>query len=1051
MYDLKHVMYENGLNQLSAAEFFSEIGQVYLKEESDCIGSLKAIIEPTSSVAEAIHQKAYQLVETIRNQPDIESSLDALLREYNLTSKEGLVLMCLAEAFLRIPDKKSADALIRDKIVGVDWDDHKGKSNKSLVNFATWGLMLTNNIVDVNEASGVFKKLVNSMSEPMIRQAVHFAMQVMGKQFVLGENMPEALKNGMKQREKGYTFTFDMLGEAAMTREDAERYFEDYMNALRAVGKEKVMPNSPKPSLSIKLSALHQRYNVSQKHLVMTELFERVKALALLGKELDVEISIDAEEADRLELSLELFEKLVRVPEIGEWGGLGLVVQGYAKHAMPSLIWVTLLGKELGIEIPVRLVKGAYWDTEIKDSQIRGLNNFPVFTRKENTDVSYLACASFMLSQAKGVIRPQFATHNAQTVMTIIELSQQHKNDQFEFQRLHGMGEALYNEVIRQYGKNVRIYAPVGLHNDLLPYLVRRLLENGANSSFVHQLVDPTVPIDGLIQHPALVVNKNKPVENPLIEKSDKLYGDRLNSRGLNMNFTSTWKPFEIAYENELKRTWRAAPVINGETLQEFHDDYDAFAPFDLTHKIGQVRTATDQQAKKALDELAKAWPAWNGTDVEKRAEILEKMADLLEHHRVELIALCTMEAGKTIQDGVDEIREAADFCRYYALEARRYGEVKELKGPVGERNIYYHEGKGIFVCISPWNFPLAIYLGQIAAALVSGNTVIAKPAEATPMIAYRIVELLFEAGLSKNVIALLPGSGKRLGDILTTDNRVAGVCFTGSTQTAKAININLASRDGAIATLIAETGGQNVMFADSTALPEQVVRDALQSAFVSAGQRCSALRVLYLQEEIADRIVELLKGALADYVIGLPYNRTTDVTCVIDQRAKDGLMAHIESLTEKNKLVAQAPLDAELQGYFVAPTVFEIDSIQTLTKEHFGPILHIVRYQRDNLLKCIDEVNQTGFGLTMGVHTRNDHVIDLIEKHARVGNYYVNRNQVGAVVGLQPFGGRGLSGTGPKAGGPLYLSRFMNERSTSINTAAIGGDAALIGLSAKL
>lgn len=1051
MYDLKRIMNDNGLNQLNSNEFFSEIGQVYLQNEQDCLVALKSIIEPTSSVAENIHQKAYQLVEAIRHQPDIESSLDALLREYNLTSKEGLVLMCLAEAFLRIPDKKSADALIRDKIVGVDWEEHKGKSNKQLVNFATWGLMLTNNIVDVNEASGVFKKLVNSMSEPMIRQAVHFAMQVMGKQFVLGENMPEALKNGMKQREKGYTFTFDMLGEAAMTREDAERYFEDYMNALRTVGQEKAMPNSPKPSLSIKLSALHQRYNVSQKHLVMTELFERVKALALLGKELDVEISIDAEEADRLELSLELFEKLVRVPEIGEWGGLGLVIQGYAKHAMPSLIWVTLLGKELGIQIPVRLVKGAYWDTEIKDSQIRGLNNFPVFTRKENTDVSYLACASFMLSQAKGVIRPQFATHNAQTVMTILELSQQHDNDQFEFQRLHGMGEALYNEVIQKYRKNVRIYAPVGLHNDLLPYLVRRLLENGANSSFVHQLVDPTVPIDGLIEHPALLVNQNKPIENPLIAKSDDLYGDRKNSRGLNMNFTSTWKPFEIAYQNELKREWRAAPVINGETLAEFHDNYDAFAPFDLTHKIGQVCIATDQQAKTALNELAKSWPTWNDTKVEKRAEILEKMADLLEHHRVELIALCTMEAGKTIQDGVDEIREAADFCRYYAKEARRYGEVMELKGPVGERNIYYREGKGIFVCISPWNFPLAIYLGQIAAALVSGNTVIAKPAEATPMIAYRVLELLFEAGLPKNVIALLPGSGQRLGDILTTDPRVAGVCFTGSTQTARTINMNLANRDGAIATLIAETGGQNVMFADSTALPEQVVRDVLQSAFVSAGQRCSALRVLYLQEEIADRIVELLKGALADYVVGFPYNRTTDVTCVIDQRAKDGLMAHIEALTAQNKLVAQAHVDAELQGYFVAPTVFEIDSIQMLTKEHFGPILHIVRYQRDDLLKCIDEVNQTGFGLTMGIHTRNDHMIDVIEKHARVGNYYVNRNQVGAVVGLQPFGGHGLSGTGPKAGGPLYLSRFMNERSTSINTAAIGGDAALIGLSAKL
>lgn len=1047
MFELKRIMYEGGLDQLNSTEFFRQIGQQYLTNEQDCIETLKAIIEPTSNIADEIHQKAYALVESIRNQPDIESSLDALLREYNLTSKEGLVLMCLAEAFLRIPDKASADALIRDKIVGVDWADHKGKSNKQLVNFATWGLMLTNNIVDVNETSSIFKKMVNSMSEPMIRQAVHFAMQVMGKQFVLGENMQAALKNGMKQREKGYTFTFDMLGEAAMTSKDAERYFQDYMNALKSVGQEKALPNSPKPSLSIKLSALHQRYHVSQKHLVMTELFERVKSLALLGKELEVEISIDAEEADRLELSLELFEKLVRIPEIGEWGGLGLVIQGYAKHAMPSLIWVTLLGRELGIQIPVRLVKGAYWDTEIKDSQVRGLNNFPVFTRKENTDVSYLACASFMLSQAQGVIRPQFATHNAQTVMTIIQLSKQYDNDQFEFQRLHGMGEALYNEVIREYGKSVRIYAPVGLHNDLLPYLVRRLLENGANSSFVHQLVDPSVPIDGLIQHPALIVDKNSPIANPLIALSDDLYGDRKNSHGLNMNFTSTWLPFEVAYHQELKREWRAAPVINGQTLKDGYNDYDAFAPFDLTRKIGRVLEVCDVHAEFALDAVEKAWPAWNATAVEKRAEVLEKMADLLEHHRIELIALCTMEAGKTIQDGVDEIREAADFCRYYALEARRYGEVKELKGPVGEKNIYYHEGKGIFVCISPWNFPLAIYLGQIAAALVSGNAVIAKPAEATPLIAYRALELLFEAGLPKDVIAFLPGSGPRLGDILISDKRVVGVCFTGSTQTARTINMNLASREGAIATLIAETGGQNVMFADSTALPEQVVRDALQSAFVSAGQRCSALRVLYVQEEIADRIIDLLKGALEDYVVGMPYDRKTDVTCVIDQRAQNGLMAHIDALTSQGKLIAQAQMDASLNGYFVAPTIFQIDSISELKKENFGPILHIVRYQRENLLHCIEEINQTGFGLTMGIHSRNDHMIEFIEKHAHVGNFYVNRNQVGAVVGLQPFGGQGLSGTGPKAGGPLYLSRFMNERSTSINTAAIGGDAALIGL----
>ncbi len=1048
MYDLNRIINHKEFGEFTSATFFDVIGKMHLKDEEECIRDLREIIAPTTDTEQKIRQKTYDVVQRIRNSPEIESSLDALLREYNLTTKEGLILMCLAEAFLRIPDKKSADALIRDKIAGVNWSSHKGNSNKQLVNFATWGLMLTGNLVDIDDESSALKKLTNKMTEPVIRKSVNVAMQVMGKQFVLGETMAEALKNGRKVREQGYTYTFDMLGEAAMTQADADRYFEDYKNALKAVGAEEALPNSRKPSLSIKLSALHQRYTVDQKDRVMTELFNRVKELALLGKELDAEISIDAEEADRLELSLELFEKLVRVPEIGSWGGLGLVIQGYAKHAMPSFIWVSLLGRELGIEIPVRLVKGAYWDTEVKDSQVRGLNNYPVFTRKENTDISYLACARFMLSPAaQGVIRPQFATHNAQTVMTILDFSERFNNDNFEFQRLHGMGEALYNEIIKEYGKSVRIYAPVGLHHDLLPYLVRRLLENGANSSFVHQLVDPTVPIESLIEHPVTVVDGYETIKNPNIPYSDELYKTRKNSRGLNMNFSSTWLPFESQYNEMITKRWRAKPIINGVPQKEGQETYQARSPFDLEHVVGKVTTANEAQVKAAIDSLDKAWFNWNETPVEVRASILEKTADLLEENRIELIALCSMEAGKTIHDGIDEVREAADFCRYYAQEARKHGTVKELKGPTGEQNLYYHAGKGVFACISPWNFPLAIYLGQIVAALVSGNTVLAKPAEATPMIAYRVVELLFEAGLPKEVIALLPGSGKMLGDIFTQDPRVVGVCFTGSTGTARAINQNLAAREGAIPTLIAETGGQNVMFADSTSLPEQVVRDALQSAFVSTGQRCSALRVLYLQDEIADRIIELLKGAMDDIVVGVPYSRKTDVSSVIDERAKSGLLEHINALKAQGKLIAEAKIDPKLNGHFVAPVIFEIDSISELKKEHFGPIMHVIRYKSDKLLDMIHEVNATGFGLTMGVHSRNDDYIRFIETHARVGNFYVNRNQVGAIVGVQPFGGRGLSGTGPKAGGPHYLPRFMTERSTSVNTAAIGGDAALISL----
>ena len=1042
---LSNILQNQQLPTESPQDFFPIIGQTYLEDEVVCVKRLQDSLNLNAELSDKIRKETYSLVSDIRNKPDIESSLDALLREYNLSTQEGLVLMCLAEAYLRIPDKASADAFIKDKIAGINWESHRGNSDKSLVNFATWGLILTGNIVDVNESSGIFKKMTNKLTEPFIRGAVYQAMKVMGKQFVLGETIEEALKNGHKLRDSGYTYTFDMLGEAAMTQADADRYFADYKQALIAVGKESSMPKSPKPSLSIKLSALHPRYNVANKDLIMTELFERVKELAILGASIDAEISIDAEEADRLELSLELFEKLMNVEEIRAWGGLGLVIQGYAKHALPSLIWTTLLAKQLKTTIPVRLVKGAYWDTEIKDSQVRGLNNFPVFSRKENTDISYLACAKYMLSPlAQGFIKPQFATHNAQTVTSILNFSNQIGNDQFEFQRLHGMGEALYNEVIEKSGKSIRIYAPVGKHHDLLPYLVRRLLENGANSSFVHQLVDPEVSIDTLVEDPITLLSEYDSIKNPAVTYSDDLYQNRKNSRGLNTNISSTWLPFEKEYSEALTKTWTAAPLINGTPLINPSEKQTVVSPTDQKTVVGTVTVATEAQAAEAITGLQAAWFEWNQLGFTKRAEIIETMADLLEENRVELMALCSLEAGKTIQDGIDEIREAADFCRYYAMEAKKYDREIVFKGATGERNSFFYSGKGVIACVSPWNFPLAIFLGQITAALVSGNTVLAKPAETTPLIAYRAVELLFEAGLPKNVIALLPGDGKKLGDVFTKDNRVVGVCFTGSTQTAKSINLNLAQRDGAIPMLIAETGGQNVMFVDSTALPEQVVRDTLQSAFVSAGQRCSALRVLYLQNEIADRIITLLKGALADYVVGLPFSRQTDVSTVIDQRAKDGLLAHINDLKSQGKLITEVAVDPNLTGFFVPPTVFEINAISDLKKENFGPILHIIRYDRKNLLDIITEVNNSGFGLTMGIHTRNDTIIDQIIEHARVGNFYVNRNQVGAVVGVQPFGGLGLSGTGPKAGGPNYLLRFMNEHSVSVNTAAIGGDAAL-------
>ncbi|MGH8352927.1 MAG: bifunctional proline dehydrogenase/L-glutamate gamma-semialdehyde dehydrogenase PutA, partial [Pseudomonas sp.] len=684
------------------------------------------------------------------------------------------------------------------------------------------------------------------------------------------------------------------------------------------------------------------------------------------------------------------------------------------------------------------------WDSEIKQCQVQGLDGYPVFTRKEGTDTSYLACARYLLSEhCRGVIYPQFASHNAHTVSCILAMA---GDRDFEFQRLHGMGDALYDTILEKQRKNVRIYAPVGAHKDLLPYLVRRLLENGANSSFVHQLVDPRTPVESLLEHPVSQLRQFKTLGNDRIPLPPALFGAaRKNSQGINMNIQQQWHELERAYQPHLNRQWQAAPVINGQQLsgsaQAVH------CPYDLSKQVGSAQFASAAQAAQALDALSGAWPRWNATPVDSRAAILERLADLLESHRGELMALCTLEAGKSLQDGIDEVREAVDFCRYYAQQARLRLGREELPGPTGERNELFHEGRGIFVCVSPWNFPLAIYLGQISAALVAGNCVLAKPAEQTSLIAARAVELMFEAGLPPEVIAFLPGDGATLGGQFCRDPRVAGVCFTGSTETARIINRQLAEKDGPIAALIAETGGQNAMIVDSTALPEQVVKDAVNSAFTSAGQRCSALRVLYVQTDIAERVLELLKGAMAELRVGPTHLRENDIGPVIDGEAKAGLLAHIAKLKGEGKLIAEARLPAGLNGHFVAPVAFEIGGIDELKKEHFGPVLHVVRYEAADLEQVVGAINATGYGLTLGVHSRNEETARRIEALARVGNLYINRNQIGAVVGVQPFGGCGLSGTGPKAGGPSYLLRFANERSTSVNTTAVGGNASLLSL----
>ncbi|MBO1518219.1 bifunctional proline dehydrogenase/L-glutamate gamma-semialdehyde dehydrogenase PutA [Oceanisphaera pacifica] len=1022
----------------------------YIIDENHYLESLLAQASDTGQSLTQIQAQAHQLVTRVRQESNGGDGIDAFLQQYSLDTQEGIILMCLAEALLRIPDSHTADALIKDKLSGADWAKYFRQSDSTLVNASTWGLMLTGRVITLDKnqeghPANVLNRMIHRLGEPMVRSAMYGAMKIMGKQFVLGRTIKEALAASQSARKAGYTHSYDMLGEAAITAADARQYYQEYANAIRAVGNKALdKTNAPRPSISIKLSALHPRYEEANRERVLTELFNTLIKLLELARQLDVFVTIDAEEMDRLELSLDLFEALYRHPTNQGWGGLGIVVQAYAKRALPVLCWLTALAREQGDEIPLRLVKGAYWDSEIKLCQQGGVNGYPVFTRKAGTDLSYLACARYLLSDAtKGAIYPQFATHNAHTVVSIMAMAGERT---YEFQRLHGMGEELYNAVLaEQPTLNCRIYAPVGAHKDLLPYLVRRLLENGANTSFVHKLVDPATPIDSLITHPQVSLAECEQLANDKIPLPLAIFPDRINSCGLNMNIEGMRTPFFNALNQLKDKQWQASPTIEAHSTKP----HNVMSPQDRRHLVGQVVFADPTLTEHAITRAQSAFVAWRDTPVELRAQALEKLADLLEYHQSEFVSLCTREAGKLLQDGIDEVREAVDFCRYYANEGRRLMAPTTLPGYTGELNTLQAQGRGPFVCISPWNFPLAIFLGQVSAALVTGNTVLAKPAEQTCLIAQLATELAHKAGIPPEVLQLLPGEGATVGATLTSDPRIAGVCFTGSTQTAMAINQTLAQRSGAMIPLIAETGGQNAMIVDSSALPEQVVKDVVRAAFQSAGQRCSALRVLYLQEDIAERVLTLLTGAMAELSVGDPALWSTDVGPVIDKKAQAGLMAHLEAMQAAGKtIIAQTPLpDACHQGEFIAPTAIEIAAISELSKEHFGPILHVIRFKAADIDAVIDDINNTGYGLTLGIHSRNATFAEHIAKRANVGNVYINRDQIGAMVGVQPFGGQGLSGTGPKAGGPHYLTRFITEKTISNNTTAIGGNATLLSL----
>jgi RHH-type proline utilization regulon transcriptional repressor/proline dehydrogenase/delta 1-pyrroline-5-carboxylate dehydrogenase len=1002
----------------------ARITAAYRRPETECLPLLIADATLPRPVTTAARDLARKLVEALRDKSQ-SGGVEGLIHEYSLSSQEGVALMCLAEALLRIPDRATRDALIRDKIGHGDWEAHLGHSPSLFVNAATWGLLITGRLTGTSSGTSLstaLTKLIAKGGEPLIRKGVDMAMRMMGEQFVTGQTIAEALANSRQWEAQGFRYSYDMLGEAAATAADAARYFADYEQAIHAIGKAAAKRGIyDGPGISVKLSALHPRYNRANLERVKAELLPRLKALILLARRYDIGLNIDAEEADRLDISLDLLESLCFDPELAGWNGIGFVVQAYQKRAPFVLDWIIDLARRSGHRVMVRLVKGAYWDSEIKRAQVDGLEGFPVYTRKIHTDVSYLACARKLLA-APDAVFPQFATHNAQTLATIHAMAgANYYPGQYEFQCLHGMGEPLYEEVVGRDKLNrpCRIYAPVGTHETLLAYLVRRLLENGANTSFVNQIADKEISLDRLIADPVEAAKAIQPLgaPHPKISQPQDILGTRRNSAGLDLSNEQQLASLSAALLSSADRSWRAVPLL-ADGPADSGEGVALRNPANRADIVGQVIEATPAQAVRAVEQATAAAPIWQSTPPAERAQCLLRAADLLESRMPLLLGLIVREAGKSLPNAIGEVREAVDFLRYYAAQVAETFSADT------------HRPLGAVVCISPWNFPLAIFTGQVAAALAAGNVVLAKPAEETPLIATQAVQILHEAGVPMGAVQLLPGDG-RIGAALVGDARIRGVMFTGSTEVARLIQKQLASRllpDGRPVPLIAETGGLNAMIVDSSALPEQVVADVLASAFDSAGQRCSALRVLCIQEDVADRMLTMLKGGLAELSMGSPDRLSVDVGPVITPAAQQGILSHIEAMRAKKCRIEQLPLPASARhGTFVPPTIIELAKLSDLKAEVFGPVLHVVRYKRQELDALINAINASGYGLTFGLHSRIDETIAHVAQRIEAGNLYINRNVIGAVVGVQPFGGHGLSGTGPKAGGPLYLRRLLS------------------------
>lgn len=1033
------------MTQKSLAELRKVVNHAYLADEKHRITELSAALDGYDPVS--VGACAETLVTAVRENKHRQAAIEAFLEEYQLNSHEGVVLMGIAEALLRIPDSRTQDLFLQEKLTNADWQSHLQHSDSLLVNLATKALLFAGDFEErpslpEQQWSPVFEQLLSRMGAPLIRSALKQAMQHLALQFVFADSMQDAVQRS--EQDPVFRYSFDMLGEAALTQADSERYFQAYHSAINTLAGHAASADIyTNPGISIKLSALCPRYEPLQHVRAVKELTGKLLALAQTARSANIAITVDAEESERLDMSLDIFAAVFTHPDLNDWPGLGLAVQAYQKRALPIIRWLAGLAECQNRKIPLRLVKGAYWDSEIKRAQENGLSDYPVFTHKSATDLSYLACAQFILSRPDAFY-PQFASHNAHTIAAIHQFGRHHPG--YEFQRLHGMGDRLYREIIEVQNWRIpcRIYAPVGDYHQLLPYLVRRLLENGANTSFINQISHPDISVAELISDPVAAAKTS--AHQSLIILPRNLFGEqRLNSSGLNLADPEQRESVQQNLKALTAKHWTAMPLINGCSCSGI--ERLIVNPCDNRLIVGSVTFAEPAAIDDALTGASQAFADWRLCPVAKRAGYLKQAAGLLELHRLELVSLCMREGGRTIKDALAEVREAVDFCRYYAQSALDlFSEPVKLPGPTGEENRLYHYGRGVYVCISPWNFPIAIFIGQIAAALAAGNTVIAKPASQTALTAMRCIRLLHQAGIPESVLQFLPVGGSLLGEHLLPDSRVSGLVFTGSTSTAQFINLQLARHHQNIVPLIAETGGQNVMIADSSALLEQLVQDTIVSAFNSAGQRCSALRVLYVQEDIADKTITMLIGAMQELTVGNPGVYQTDIGPIIDHAALAPLSAHMEVMQKQAKLLYQLPLPESLeQGSFFPPSLIELYSLSQLTQEVFGPVLHLIRYRESELDQVIAAVNATGYGLTLGIHSRIDAVINTIRQGVKVGNIYVNRNMIGAVVGVQPFGGMGLSGTGPKAGGPNYLRRFAIEQTVTTNTTAVGGNAGLL------